>query len=215
MCGLRILLNHLTLLCKLGVKWKAWSKINNCRMTPYYLINNPFGCSTNRVGAPESSPPSTLTSQRTSLPNTQEPDIPVHTHAAGQNPLRLLANPSKERGGEISRYNTNTRPEDSDDENDSSCTVFDAFYDCVGSASIQQMTNFDAAEFHTVWGMHFEALNWFYKYGPSRKYLHERKDVLSRSLLVLKHVGDWYFLARFFGVKTLNFEMLITKFMDA
>ena len=53
-----------------------------------------------------------------------------------------------------------------------------------------------------------------YNTGRGRKSVHTGKEVLFMTLCVMKHGGQWDFLAKTFGLKGPSFERLIMKFIE-
>lgn len=66
--------------------------------------------------------------------------------------LQLLADAALDREHELQNYRSQPNRPDSDDENDSKSPLFDNFHNNGGSATVLQMTNFDAKQFHSIWG---------------------------------------------------------------
>lgn len=56
-----------------------------------------------------------------------------------------------------------------DDESLPPSPVFDMFYEAGGCKAIQDMINFDASEFNTIWGTTEPFISESYNLGPGRK----------------------------------------------
>lgn len=131
------------------------------------------------------------------------------------NALTLLADAASKHRDEITEYDAESDVPDSDDENDSTCPVFDSFYNDGGSGAILSMTNFPPDKFNHIWNNVSEALHQTLSVGRGKKSSVGPKDSLFMFLTVLKHGGTWDFLARIFNCKGPNFERIMLRFCAA
>lgn len=138
---------------------------------------------------------------------------PISTQEAA-NALAQLAEVHDDRNAELNQYAANRDPVESDDENDSPTPIFDAFYNSGGSATILAMTNFTPQEFERCWDIiaDFVRTNW--NVGRGRRCAHSGRDVFFMLLTVMKHGGNWDFLAEMFKMKGPTFERMIVKFLE-
>ena len=129
------------------------------------------------------------------------------------NALRLLAEAAVERNEDLEMYAAEPYLEDTDDENDSECPVFDTFYEQGGSSSIISVINFDVQEFDTLWQENREHITEHFNIERGRKSPHTAKDVLFMTLTVMKYAGNWDMMANLFGKKGPTFERLVMRFV--
>ena len=139
--------------------------------------------------------------------------MPLITQSQAATALQLLADAAVERNNEISRYEQDDAAE-TDEDVDSESPTFDRFYEQGGSAAIIEMTNFDPTQFLGIWCGFEKIIMVRYNTGRGRKSVHTGKDVLFMTLCVMKHEGQWDFLAKMFGLKGPSFEKLIMKFIE-
>ena len=126
--------------------------------------------------------------------------------------LVALSSVAIERRNELEQYSEG-RPADSDEDSSSDNPVFDAFYDQDGARAIIEMTNFEPQKFTAIWAGFEQFITSNFNVGRGRKSAQTPKDVLFMTLAVLKHGGNWDFLARMFGLSASSFERLVMKFV--
>lgn len=128
--------------------------------------------------------------------------------------LRLLAEAAAERDVELRQYPTDAEKEDTDEEPDSECPLFDKFYDEGGGSAIQNMTNFSPLEFQTLWSRSSDFVKSVYNQGRGKKCAVSAQDMLFITLTVLKAGGQWDFLGRLFGFKGPTFERMVLRYVN-
>lgn len=129
--------------------------------------------------------------------------------------LSLLAETAAEHLDAIEQYDPEPDCPDSDDDNDSSSPIFDKFYDSGGSGAILQMTNFTPDKIESIWLNMEDSITQVFCSGRGKKSAVKPKDCLFMLLTVLKHGGNWDFLAKMFNCKGPNFERLMIKYCKA
>ena len=139
------------------------------------------------------------------------------------NTLQLLADVAAERTAELEDVSENISDTDSDDDYESPCPVYDSFYKQGQSASILQLTGFDACEFQDLWVciiipstndiiiMSFVLGTWHK--GRRKRTQFSGKDAFFMTLVTMKNGGTWEFLARVFSIKAPNFERVVLRFV--
>lgn len=95
---------------------------------------------------------------------------PLSTDDAAQG-LLLLAEAHDERESALEEYAPEPEQQDTDEENDSECPIFDSFYESGGSAGITKMINFDPKEFDTVWNLFGDFIERHYNTGRGKSVL--------------------------------------------
>ena len=140
--------------------------------------------------------------------------MPPISQSQAATALQLLADAAVERNNEIYRYEQDDAAE-TDEEADSESPTFDRFYEQGGSAAIIEMTNFDPTQFLGVWYGFEEIIMARYNTGRGRKSVHTGNVLLFMTLCVMKHGGQWDFLAKMFGLKGPSFEKLIMKIIGS
>ena len=129
------------------------------------------------------------------------------------NALRLLAEAVVECNEDLDMYAAEPDLEDTDDDNDSECPVFDTFYEQGGSSSIISMITFNVQEFDTLWRGDREHIMEHFNIERGKKYPHTAKDVLFMTLTAMKHASNWDMIANLCGKKGLTFERLVMRFV--
>lgn len=75
-----------------------------------------------------------------------------------------------------------------------------------------QTTNFFYSEFNSIWNPLKETVSANCNQGRSSRSRLKDKKVLSVTLKVMEHAGNWNFIGRMFIVKGLNFEIIVISF---
>jgi len=91
--------------------------------------------------------------------------------------LRILSDAAEQHRDEITGYDVGPATDDSDEENESSSPVMDAFFESGGAKAICEMTNFTPSEFTKIW-LKLQILvleNW--NVGRGRKSQQKAKDI--------------------------------------
>lgn len=118
--------------------------------------------------------------------------------------LQILSEAAVERNEDFETYAAEADHEDTDDENDGGCPVFDTFYKQDGTGSIICMVNFDPQEFNTLWQENRKHSMEHFNIERGRKSPHTAEDVLFMTLRVIKHAGHWDMMAHLFGKRALH-----------
>lgn len=124
-------------------------------------------------------------------------EINVPSPSIAADALHLLASRTVAGKQKFRKYST-ARPEyDSDDENDSACPVFDAFYEPVGNKRSHTMCHFDGPQFRKLCNGFSTKVCDTHNVGPGRKYVCNGMDLLLMALVVLKCGTQWDIAAHF------------------
>ena len=126
--------------------------------------------------------------------------------------LSLLAEAALQREQNLAEHNGDQRDESSDDEADSVCPYFDAFYAEGGVQGIKDMINFTPVEFEEIWLHIARFVTTNYNCGRGKRSKVKGKDMVFMLLVVLKHGGRWDILGQVFRIKGPCFERMITNF---
>lgn len=118
------------------------------------------------------------------------------------------------RHAEINHHGDEQVIQSSDEETDSLSPIFDSFYNQGCSEAIITMTNFTASEFFKIWDYTSNFISTKWNVGRGRKSSCKGKDVLFMMLTVLKHGGNWDYLAGMFCMKGPTFERMIVNFIQ-
>lgn len=127
--------------------------------------------------------------------------------------LRLLAEAEADRADDLSRYAKQAPDAESDDEADAESPILDSFVESGGPNSIHTLTNFSLVEFHEVYDRLRKHISDNYNVGRGKRSQFKGKDVFFMTMTVLKHSGQWDFLAKVFNVKGPTFERLVIGFI--
>ena len=90
--------------------------------------------------------------------------------------LQILSDVAADRQTQIQQYPTSILHDSSDEEENSTCPIYDAFYQANGSEGILRMTNFSSNEVEEIYGQikTFISDNWNVRRG--RRFRHSPFD---------------------------------------
>ena len=129
------------------------------------------------------------------------------------NTLQLLADVAAERTAELEDVSENISDTDIDDDYESPCPVYDSFYKQGQSASILQLTRFDACEFQDLWVcIILVVLGTWHKVRGKRTQF-TGNNAFFMTLVTMKDGGTWDFLARVLSIKAPIFERVVLRFV--
>ena len=135
-----------------------------------------------------------------------------NTTVNASNALQVLAETVADHEADVAQYSQGDNVQ-SDEENESSCPVFDRFYESGGVEGIKNMTNFTPSQFNQLFNYIEEKVNTLYLSGRGRRTTHTPKDIFFMTLCTLKHGMSWAGMAYTFNIKAPSFEKIIVGFI--
>lgn len=106
------------------------------------------------------------------------------------------------------------RKQDSKEENDSCCPIFDNFYTNGASSEIWSLKNFTHDKVEHISNFIEHKVDISFRAGRGTKSVVQPKECLLMALTVMRRGGVWDYLIQMLNCKGPNFEHLIFKFVS-